>query len=283
VNKIILVTPLKDEIYNIDKLIKSISEQDISIYAWVIVENGSIDGSKEYLSKVDRIGNVENFYVKNFQLPDDKYELGFKYSTVVDHGFKFVKKLINKKSILQPDFIGICDADCFPSKNYFSELVKFMNEKDLGISSGVGFFEDGTPDGEAKEWVRGNCRLWTWDTFQHSGYIVGPSADTLSLAKAHLLGYKASPNHDLIYSCREMGQRTRYEYYGYSSYYRGITPLYAVIKFVNYIRIKQVHQGMGFIKGYFSSLLSRKDKIGDLQIRNYFRKRLYYKFKSLFL
>jgi glycosyltransferase involved in cell wall biosynthesis len=280
-NKIAIVTPLKNEIDNLSHLISSIKNQKINIHTWVIVENGSTDGSKEYLQKILELDNVSNFFVLNFSLPNDTYELGFKYSTVVNQGFKYIKEIIELGVIAKPDFIGICDADCFPNENYFYELTAFMNKNDIAISSGVGVFEDGKPDGEADNWVRGNCRLWKWECFIDCGYIVGPSADALSLGKAELNGYHTKPNHSLIYKCREMGQRTRYDYYGYSSYYRGITLTYAVLKFFNFIRIGQASQGVGYLRGYISSLFSRKDRLDDIALRTYFSKILQRKIVGL--
>ena len=78
--KIVLVTPLKDEMENIDRLIESIAVQDSPIYAWIIVENGSRDGSKEYLDKVTNVSNVEHFIVINFSLPVEK----MKWKTSID-------------------------------------------------------------------------------------------------------------------------------------------------------------------------------------------------------
>ncbi|MBU2979945.1 glycosyltransferase family A protein [Alteromonas sp. C1M14] len=280
--KIAVVTPLKDEIDNIDRLINSISTQSTRIYCWIIVENGSKDGSKELLERIKTIDNVDNFIVLNFALPNEEYQLGVKYSTVVNTGFEHLMKLIKEGDIDKPDFLGICDADCFPSSDYYKTLTEYMKDNSISISSGIGIFEDGSKDGEASEWVRGNCRLWTYDCFMDCGYYVGPSADTLSLGKAELKGYKTYPCHELTYTCREMGSRTRYSYYGYSSYYRGITPLYAVLKFFNFIAIGQRKQSIEYLKGYFSSMFGRKERLPDLELRKHFSNTLSRKIKKAF-
>ena len=46
-NSIALITPLKDEISNIDRFISHIESQTIPITCLIIVENDSTDGSKE--------------------------------------------------------------------------------------------------------------------------------------------------------------------------------------------------------------------------------------------
>lgn len=264
-NKIVIVTPLKDEIDNIDCLINSIEAQSIAIDTWVIVENGSTDGSCEKLQKINYVNNVKSFILINFTLPNDKYELGVKYSTVVNYGFTYIKQ-----HNIDYDYIGICDADCFPTKNYYKELTNFMAVNSIDVASGIGLFDNDRFDGESKTWVRGNCRLWNKNSFLKAGYIVGPSADTLSLGRAEMMGFKCVPNLKLFYRCREMGERTRYSYYGFSSYYRGITPFYAVMKTFNYFRILQVKQGFQYIYGYFKSFINSEERIQDKELLNYF-------------
>ncbi|MBC7390995.1 MAG: glycosyltransferase, partial [Opitutaceae bacterium] len=75
--KIAIVTPLKNELGNIPLLMESIKKQDMPLEYWIIVENGSNDGSKEFLAGLKEVENVKNFIVINFALPNEKYELGF--------------------------------------------------------------------------------------------------------------------------------------------------------------------------------------------------------------
>ena len=266
--KVAIVTPLKNELANIPFLMDSIKNQTMPIEYWIIVENGSDDGSKELLAKLSQVSNVNKFIVLNFTLPVEKYELGFKYSTVVNQGFEYLKRT---GALQELDFLGILDADCFPSNHYYHQLTSFMNkEQKLGISSGYGITLEGKHDGEAKEWVRGNCRLWKKKCFEDAGYLVGPSADTLSLAKAIIKGWLAKPDPTLLYKTREVGQKVNYSYYGYSAYYRGIGPMYAFLKSINYIFQGRFKQAKGYCSGYFSSLFSSKPRINDPEIRVYF-------------
>lgn len=273
-----LVTPLRDELSNIDLLIKSISKQEFPIKYWVIIENGSTDGSKEYLDKLDNIPGVENFIVINFSLPNDKYELGLKYATVVNEGFKYY---IDNNILEELNYVGILDADCFPLPNYYKDLVAFMQkDSKIGISSGLGYNLSGIYDGMSKSWVRGNCRLWTQECFLDAGYLLGPSADTLSACKAELKNWLVIPNTSLKYNCREVGQKVNYEYYGYSSYFRGITPFYASIKILKFVIQGRFSNAKGFSIGYFSSYFRHKKRIEDQEIYKYFSNYLYIKIKQ---
>ncbi|WP_439489779.1 glycosyltransferase [Algoriphagus sp.] len=267
-NRIAIVTPLKNEIDNISFLIDKISSQSIPISYWIIVENGSVDGSRERLAEISEIKNVENFVVLNFSLPNEKYELGIKYATVVNQGFNYLK---NQGILDNLDYVGILDADCFPPPNYYEELTTFMSsDSKIGISSGLAYSLDGVYDGKSRDWVRGNCRLWKISCFKQAGYFVGPSADALSVCKAELLGWTSKPKHDLKYECREVGNKVNYSYYGYSAYFRGISPLYALIKSFNYARLGQFSNFKGYFSGYFGSYFGGKERIEDKEIKLYF-------------
>ena len=80
---IALVTPLKDEIDNIEKFFSNISSQSIPIKCLIIVENDSSDGSKEYLNKLTSIKNVEHFKLININFEDTSYRVGKKYATII--------------------------------------------------------------------------------------------------------------------------------------------------------------------------------------------------------
>jgi glycosyltransferase involved in cell wall biosynthesis len=267
-NRIGIVTPLKNEIANLPELISKIAEQSIPVEYWVIIENGSDDGSKEYLANLQPPANVKNFVVINFTLPNERYELGHKYATVVNQGFEYFRK---NNILANLDFVGILDADCFPGPTYYQELVDFMNkDPKLGISSGIAYTVDGQYDGKSKSWVRGNCRLWKIKCFLEAGYIIGPSADTLSVGSAEMHNWKAYSDQNLIYHCREVGNKIDYAYYGYSAYFRGMTPLYIIIRCLNYFLIGKPNNAKRYYTGYFDAKKEKKEQIQDKEMYLYF-------------
>lgn len=277
--KIAIITPLKNEIENIKRLVHSISEQTIYIDTWIIVENGSTDGSRELLSEIDHVANVKNFKVVNFSLPNEKYELGVKYATVVNVGFE---QLRSSGYIEQLDYLGILDADCFPPSNYYSELTSHMDADDsLGISSGLAYNEDGRYDGKAKSWPRGNCRLWKASCFLECGYYVGPSADALSVSAAELKGWQCEAARHIQYTCREVGKKVDYKYYGKSAHFRGIPPTYAALKSLVYLLKLKPRKSLSYFLGYFESFLSKQKKIDNTEIQRYNRQILSRKLLAL--
>lgn len=277
--KIALVTPLRDEIANIDKLFESIKSQTIQINTWIIVENGSTDGSIEKLKNITPPSNVENLIVLNGIFENNEYALGSKYSQVVDSGFKEAQRQTNYEILTH---IGILDADCFPEPGYYKKLVDFLSaDNSIGITSGIIYDEHGNIDAASTSWVRGGCRLWSSDCFNKSGYIIGPSADALSSAKAFVNGWKSVVCNNAKITSREVGARTNYQYYGKATYYRGVSPFYATLRGL-YLLKNSFKNSQQYLQGYYSDFISRAPRVQDKDILNHYKNYGLRKFKALF-
>ncbi|GAB2931500.1 glycosyltransferase family 2 protein [Rheinheimera gaetbuli] len=279
--KIYLVTPLRDEMQNIDQLITSISNNSYPIAAWVVVENNSTDGSKDKLDKIKSVRNVEKFIVINRDDFSKSYQLGGKYSAIVNEGFKYVEE--NFK-LDEEDFIGILDADSFPNPNYYKELVHaFDQDSCLGITSGRAKALDTDRESiHSKSWVMGSCRLWRYKCFRDSGYEVGPSADTISVALAEIMNWKVYPIQNVFFYAREVGQRVDFSYYGKSAYFRGNTLIYAFFRSLKYFLKMEFKNSYMFLMGYLKDFLKNEPKISNLQVRAYFSSYLLHSIRKKF-
>ncbi|MFL0352892.1 glycosyltransferase [Xanthomarina sp. GH4-25] len=275
---IALVTPLKDEKENIDRFLKTLENQSIAIKCLVIVENDSTDGSKEYLNKIASIKNVEHFKVININFEDTSYRVGKKYATIIDTGFQYLKEQLFFDSL---DYIGILDCDVFPEQEYYYKLTMFLNENPtIGISSGLTYTEEGKLHIADPNFVRGNSRLWKKECFQDAGYLIAYTADTVSLALAHLKGWKTETLKSAKVVSREIDVRlSNPQSKGYHAYFRGHTLFYTIFKFLHYTFVKQNFKtGYTFFMGYIKSAINRKPRIEDTKLRKYFR---YYMFNKL--
>jgi glycosyltransferase involved in cell wall biosynthesis len=274
--KIALVTPLKDEAQNIDKLVNSIEQQSIQIFCWIIVENDSVDGSKEKLREIKSIENVDHFEVINVELPDKEYALGTKYASIISVGFKALK---SKSYYNELDFIGILDSDIFAEKEYFQKLLSSFNSNPrLGITSGRIMDENGKYDLSNKNWVRGGCRLWRIECFNQSGYVIGPSADTLSAAKARIKKWEVIPTDAYVVS-RLVGSRVNYGYYAKSAYYRGHTILFAILKSVLIFSKGYPRRSFLYLGSFIKEYVNQSPRIEDDEILKYYK---YYLIRKIF-
>ncbi|RYH76194.1 glycosyltransferase [Flavobacteriaceae bacterium 144Ye] len=269
--KIALVTPLKDEIANIDKFIKTIEELSIQIECLVIVENDSTDGSKEYLKKITNPKNINHFKVININFKDTTYRVGKKYATIIDTGFQYIR---NQSFYDTLDYIGILDCDVFPEKDYYIKLTSFLKSNPkIGISSGLTYTEEGKLHIADPNFVRGNSRLWKKECFQEAGYIIAYTADTVSIALAHLKGWKTKTLKSAKVVSREVNVRiANSRNKGYHAYYRGHTLFYVFLKSTYLMLIKsKAKMGYEFLTGYIEAMINKKPRIEDKKVRKYFR------------
>ena len=275
---IALVTPLKDEKSNIDKFLKTLDSQTVPIKCLIIIENDSTDGSKEYLNKITSIKNVEYFKVININFEDTTYRVGKKYATIIDTGFQYLKTTSYYNTL---DYIGILDCDVFPEKDYYLKLTRFLKSNPkIGISSGLIYTQEGKLHIANQNWVRGGCRLWKKECLDEAGYIIAYTADTVSVALAHLKGWKTETFKSAKVVSREVNVRiTNSRNKGFHAYYRGHTLLYVFLKAVYLILAKaKVKMGYEFLAGYIDSMVNKKTRIENKRVRKYFR---FYMFNKL--
>jgi len=267
--KIAIVTPLRNEEKNINRLFDAVSKQTIKIFSWIILENGSTDGSKKMLKNRACPKNVEHLEILNLTENSINYELGLNYAIIINYGFNFLKE---KDYYKQLDFVGILDSDIFLQEEYYEKLLlTFKNDDKLGISSGVIVNLDGTVEKTGNNWVRGGCRLWRKKCFDQVDYIVGPSADALSTAKALCNDWLSYPEMYAIAYSRPVGSRVNYRYYGEASYFRGCNPIYIFVKSVYQLFKLKFEAAQGLFFGYFSAFFKNKKRVSDKQVLNYYR------------
>lgn len=275
---IALVTPLKDELNNIKKFFKAIETQSIPISCLVIVENDSTDGSKEYLSEITKVKNVDILKVININFEDKSYRVGKKYATIINTGFQYLKKQSFYETL---DFIGILDCDVFPEKEYYFKLTHFFKiNPNLGISSGLTYTEEGNLHIADPNFVRGNSRIWKKACFDDAGYIIAYTADTVSIALAHLKGWETKTLKSAKVVSREVNVRiANSRNKGYHAYYRGHTLSYVALKSIYLMIFKsRFKMGYEFFAGYLQAMINRKPRIENKQVRKYFRYYLFNKF-----
>tara|TARA_R110000850_G_scaffold271031_2_gene404832 strand:+ start:228115 stop:228987 length:873 start_codon:yes stop_codon:yes gene_type:complete len=283
ISKIAIITPVKDEIENLDRFFNHISQLSIPIYTLVIVENDSVDGTKEYLKKKKNPENINNFEVLNINFEDKSYDLEFKYAEIIDKGLHYLRK---QNYYHELKYVGILDSDVFPEPNYYSKLINFLtNNPKVGITSGIIYTLQGKKHVVAKNWVRGGCRLWKKECLDQTGFPIAPSPDAISVALAEISGWRALTVNDAKVYSREVGERMKnFKTFGSRVYYRGSTPFFAILKSFYHIFIEfRIKVGVDFLRGYFNDFFSNKPRIENIKVKEYYRKYLYKKIKDIFI
>lgn len=266
---------MKDEIDNLPILIDSLEKSTLPIFLWVIVDNDSIDGSYEYIQdKMSTIKSIPNVILVKKSDQEKSYQLGVKYSQIINFGFD---QLLNfeKSKNLSLDYFGILDADCFPEPAYYSNLVKsFQAIPKLGIASGEIYYFDSKNvkhlEKRPQRWARGGIRLIRRKCFSEVGYCMGMSADALTCAKAWMSGWYTQSFKSCRVLSRQICSRADHSYVGKSAYYRYVPYYFMVIKASWMLINGRKSEAAGYYRGYLDAM--RQNKRGKLspEIKRYF-------------
>jgi len=277
-NNIALVTPVKNEIDNLQKLIESIQNQSHGIYLWVIVQNDSDDGSKEYLNGINDIENVEHLVVLNLEHESKEYQLGKKYSSIMKQGFDYIR---DSRFFTDVDFIGILDADCFPEAKYYETIVsEFHETEDAGIIGGIEKVNGETYKPFSKYDPVGNAMVFKKQCLIDSKYKSVPLSASYVKTKARTLNYNVIETDKTWYNARKMGLRVDYSYYGYGAYYLGIPLYHAILHSLKTLLTGRFRKSLSYLRGYLKSYISNKERIDDQDVISFNKYRIFNKYKG---
>ncbi len=268
--RLFLLTPARDEADNLKRLDALLRTQKTPVDSWVIIENGSTDGSAAWLDARTAGGQVRDLVVLHEDTgAQSAYALGSKYARLVARGMAVVRE---RYGLRDDDAIGILDADTFPEPGYYQKiLAAFVARPRLGLTSGLTVDAAGRPSGHRRTWVRGSCRVWRGACLNEAGYPIGPSADTLSAIKAQCRGWEVAVVDDARAEAREVGQRVSLHYYGQSAYFRGETVLHVGLRALKYVARGRPTGAFQLLAGYLTDWWHAAPRTEDPEILNWSR------------
>ena len=272
----IMVTPVKNEEDSFPELAKSVLEQTIKPILWVIVDDGSTDKT------VDIVRNLINKYnwIKAIRLEGNQRDLGVHLSHVCREGFNFAIKHCTQQDIGY-EYIALVDADIILEQKYFEKLItEFEKNQKLGVASGRGANIVGNrivEDKQRDDLPSGGARLWRKRCFEDTGgYLLTKSPDSVSNVKAIIKGWDTKQfNYVKFVSTRAHasaeGYWWGYKQFGSNNYFIGYTPIHALLKGIKLLSERPYYTGFAYLYGYFGSLILRKRRIDDDEVKHYFR------------
>lgn len=274
--KYVLVTPAKNEEQNLPEVSKSVIGQKLKPELWVIVDDGSTDGTPSILEDLQ----ASYSWIQSIRLPPRPRDITFHYSYVCKQGFDYALEYCRENDI-ELEYIGLLDADTVLEKNYFGKLlIEFEKDNSLGIASGGIYYDIGgklSREVTTKHLPRGTGRVWRKECFlETGGYQVEPSPDSISNIKALRRGWRLMQCTDVVQIQKRKTSAAGGLWHGYikngwMAYYLGKNPFISLLN-VLYYSLKSPHYtGAAYFWGYFGSAIRREKKIQDSEIRAYYR------------
>jgi glycosyltransferase involved in cell wall biosynthesis len=281
-----IVTPAKNESGNVPELVRSVANQTVFPDLWVFVNDSSTDDTEakfgEEVLKYPHLCSNCTILVIKHTCTDNTYALGTKYSRVVRFGFDELLKYEHQHNV-RFDFLGILDSDVFPSPGYYENLLqRFKADSTLGIAAG-GRQEEFGLNGNSFTSISvathapGNSRVWRRECFEATGYYISISQDSVSEARAVMMGWKVRSFPYLSVRMRKKGGNYSYRYYGVSDYVRWTPMWYTFLKSLKIFLSGRRSDAGQFLKGYMGSRKEKLPRLDDPLSKKYYRYRLYYK------
>jgi|CXWL01.1.fsa_nt_gi glycosyltransferase involved in cell wall biosynthesis len=279
----ILITPARNEAKFIEQTIKSVIGQTILPTKWVIVSDGSTDGTDDIVKKYA----AEYPWIKLVRMPErtERHFAGKVHA--FNAGYAKVKDL-------QYECIGSLDADISFETDYFAFLLhKFEQMLDLGVA-GTPFVEAGFQydyNFVSIDHVSGACQLFRRRCFEDiGGYkpIRDGGIDWVAVTTARMKGWKTRTFTDR--TClhqRRIGTgkgnvfKAKFRV-GQQDYYLGSHPLWEVFRALYQMTLRPyVLGGVLIYTGYLWTFLKRCERPIGYELVNFRRKEQMQRLKNV--
>lgn len=269
-SKYVIVTPARNEAKFLEPMIESIARQTLVPAEWIIVDDGSTDGTAEIIDRFARqhpwIRGVhrENrgFRKAGGGVVEAFYD-GFMALTCSD--WEFVVKL---------------DADLTLEETYFERCLEyFRQEPRLGIAGGTVYHPlDGRlkPERTPQFHVRGASKIYRRDCWDAIGGLwPAPGWDTIDEVRANMLGWTTQSFSDIPIIHHRMtgtaeGSWRGLMKNGQANYIAGYHPLYLTVACVSGVsRQPYLIGAWARLYGFFSSYFKRAPRVNDPALITY--------------
>jgi glycosyltransferase involved in cell wall biosynthesis len=198
----VLITPARNEAKFIELTLKSVVSQTIHPLKWVVVSDGSIDGTDDIVRKYA----ADNAWIELVRMPERRERHFAGKVLAFNAGYAKVKEM-------QFDAVGSVDADASFDKEYFAFLLqKLADDPNLGLT-GTAFKEASGGSYDYRfvsiEHVTGICQLFRRECFEDIGGYVpvkGGAIDRIANIAARMKGWKTRTFTEKTYfHHRQMG------------------------------------------------------------------------------
>ncbi len=260
-----VVTPARDEEENLPRLAASILAQTVRPEVWIVVDDGSVDRSRELVTDLAR----EEPWIRLVEIPS---------GGEMARGGPVVRSFEAGLAVLdpRPDVVVKLDADVSMEPDYFERLLAaFAAAPRLGIASGSAYeleggvwrqrFSTGTSVWGAARAYRRECLDATLPLEKRTGW------DGIDEHRAQLAGWETATLLDLPFrhhraeGGRDTTRSTGWKTQGELAHYLEYRPTYLILRSLFAAR-KDV-RALHMISAYMGARLRRAERHPDPDVR----------------
>ena len=257
----VLITPARNEAAFIEKTIQSVVSQTVLPIRWVIVNDGSTDGTARIIGRYAALHD----WIEVVDMPERRDRSFAAKVHSFNAGYQKVKALDHQ-------IVGNLDADISFDKDFLEFLLgRFKDDSGLGVAGTIfreeGGYSSATDSFEGQTHVSGQCQLFRRECFEAIGGYVPHKAggiDWIAVATARMRGWKTrsfrekSFFHHRSLGTAERGRLASAFSYGEKDYYLGGHPLWELFR-VAYRMSKRPYavEGLAVGSGYLWAAMRR--------------------------
>jgi glycosyltransferase involved in cell wall biosynthesis len=282
----VLITPARNEARFIELTIKSVVAQTVRPIKWVVVSDGSTDGTDDIVRKYA----AENPWIELVRMPERRERHFAGKVHAFSAGYARVRHL-------EYDVIGSLDADISFDEDYFSFLLrKLAEDATLGL---VGTpFTDGLNSiydyrFVSIEHVSGACQLFRSECFEQvGGYIPvkGGCIDHIAVISARMKGWKTRTftekvclHHRQMGTARDSVMMMKFRY-GQKDYVIGNHPIWELCRATYQMSKRPVLLGgLMLMSGYVWALLRRAERPVSPELVAFYRREQMQRLNAFFI
>lgn len=272
-----LTTPARNERAGLPALVESLAAQHLKPLVWLIVDDGSDDGSREWLEDAAR--RIDYLEVVSAPEAADEY-LGAHVARIKRWGLEQAIARAEQRGSA-PAAAGVLDADIeLPAQHYAALLAALTENPKLGVVSSVLQAHDGDRSAlepfQRADLPRGPTQFFRIECLDAIGGLPPwPSFDSIANVKARALGYETRVLTDVVATHRRetasrYGHAQGYARKGRYAWFLGLHPLLVLARGAAYGRRLPDHAGFHFLKGYVTSALGREPRCPDPVVRRHY-------------
>ena len=273
----VLATPARNEREGLPTLLETVAAQTLLPLVWVVVDDGSDDGSREWLARArERYPFLE---VEAAPEAASEY-LGAHIARIKRWGLERAIARARERGH-EPACAGVLDADVLLPPDHYAVLTGLMQETDrLGVASSVLVARAGgesfVEPFQRADLPRGPTQFFKLRCLEEMGGLPPwPSFDSIANVKARALGYETRLVTDLVAiqsreTAARYGHAAGYARKGRYAWFLGLHPLLVAARTAAYSTRRPHHAGYHFLKGYLSSAAARVPRCPDPVVRNHY-------------
>jgi biofilm PGA synthesis N-glycosyltransferase PgaC len=282
----VLITPAHNEAAFIEKTLQSVVNQTAPPKKWVIVSDGSVDGTDEIV----RTYEESRSWIELLCLPYRQERHFAAKVQAFNAGYERVRGLTY-------DIIGNIDGDISFESDYFEYLLtKFEQNPELGVAGTdyvEGLFHSFKDSFINVHHVNGQCQMFRRECFEDIGGYVpirGGGIDWVAVTTARMKGWKTQSFPEKVFvHHRTMGTadgnllEARF-HYGKKDYFLGGHPFWEIFRGAFQMTKKPyVLGGIFLLAGYFWSFLIQAERPVSKDLMNFHRAEQIERLKALIL